>query len=452
MSAAAGLRVGWLVEQFPSWSETFLLRQMTGLIDRGVDLTIVALRRGDLRGNGGGGDGDDAGHDLVRRYGLVERARFGPTIEPGVAGRASAVAERWREQGVVRGGVAMGRSLWPGAGAARLGRRAWTLRPFVEAGVWRGLPRFDVVVASYGPLGAAAAEWRRRGVCEAGALVTFFRGYDVGRVLRATPGRYRRLFRPPPIGGDRFLAVSEDLAAALRAAGCEAPRLEVLRGGVDLAESEAVRPPTREPGQATRLLSVCRLVEKKGLEVALEALGLVAEAGREFHYEIVGDGPRRGELERAVRRWGLAERVTLAGWRDQSAVRAALRGCHLVLCPSVTSADGDREGVPNIVKEALAMRRPVVATRHGGIPEAVEDGVGGRLVAERDPVALADAILELIDQPQRWEVMGEAGRAGVEARFDLEKLNDRLAEILVSVARGAGERRVGASGVGGVEA
>ena len=107
-------------------------------------------------------------------------------------------------------------------------------------------------------------------------------------------------------------------------------------------------------------------------------------------------------------------------------MREALRRAHLALAPSVTGMDGDQEGIPVFLMEAMATGLPVVSTRHSGIPELVEDGVSGRLVAERDAEALADAMEQLIRQPERWPAMGVAGRKRVLESFEINALNDRL--------------------------
>jgi colanic acid/amylovoran biosynthesis glycosyltransferase len=105
------------------------------------------------------------------------------------------------------------------------------------------------------------------------------------------------------------------------------------------------------------------------------------------------------------------------------------RESHVLVAPSVTASGGDVEGIPNALKEAMALGLPVVATRHGGIAELVDDGVSGFLVPERNPAALAERLGFLLDHPERWEAMGRAGRAKVEAEFDAEPLNDRLVEL-----------------------
>jgi colanic acid/amylovoran biosynthesis glycosyltransferase len=99
---------------------------------------------------------------------------------------------------------------------------------------------------------------------------------------------------------------------------------------------------------------------------------------------------------------------------------------HILIAPSVTAADGDEEGIPNTLKEAMAMGLPVISTVHAGIPELVNDGVSGFLVPERDVEALADRLMRLVDQPETWAAMGRAGRRQIEAEFDTDRLNDDL--------------------------
>ncbi|HEY6104105.1 MAG TPA: glycosyltransferase, partial [bacterium] len=131
---------------------------------------------------------------------------------------------------------------------------------------------------------------------------------------------------------------------------------------------------------------------------------------------------------------------------EQGEIRRLLEGAHILLAPSVTAQDGDQEGIPNVVKEAMATGMPVVSTRHSGIPELVQDAVSGFLVAERDVDALAERLVFLIDHPETWPEMGRAGRRKVEADFDVEHMHDRLIALYAQVLdRGA---HIAASGRG----
>ena len=123
---------------------------------------------------------------------------------------------------------------------------------------------------------------------------------------------------------------------------------------------------------------------------------------------------------------GIESHVTLHGWKDQESVSSYLDQAHILLAPSVTAKNGEAEGIPNVVKEAMAVGLPVVSTLHSGIPELVEDGVSGYLVPERDVRAMSERLSDLIEHPERWESMGRAGRKKIEKDFDSEKLTDRL--------------------------
>jgi colanic acid/amylovoran biosynthesis glycosyltransferase len=147
-------------------------------------------------------------------------------------------------------------------------------------------------------------------------------------------------------------------------------------------------------------------------------------------YAIVGDGPLRARLEAEVAARGLGDVVQLRGAMPHLEVRDLIARSHLLLAPSVVAADGDEEGLPTVIKEAMAVGLPVVATRHSGIPEIVIDGETGRLVAERDDEALAGAVRDLLAARERWGAYAASGRAHVEREYDIETLNDRLVELL----------------------
>jgi colanic acid/amylovoran biosynthesis glycosyltransferase len=159
------------------------------------------------------------------------------------------------------------------------------------------------------------------------------------------------------------------------------------------------------------------------------------DRGVDVEYRVLGDGPRREQLAALTAELGVEDRVTLHGRRGQEKVRDALEGSDVLVAASVTAADGDEEGIPNVLKEAMALGLPVVGTRHAGIPELIEDGVSGFLVPERDETALADALQHLAAEPGRWAAMGRAGHAKIEREYDIDRLNDRLAGLLENLIR-----------------
>ena len=155
-------------------------------------------------------------------------------------------------------------------------------------------------------------------------------------------------------------------------------------------------------------------------------------------YELAGEGPLRERLEAEGRRLGIGGRVRFLGWQSQEQVRAALERADLLVAASVTADNADEEGIPNVLKEAMAVGVPVVSTRHGGIPELVEDGVSGILVPERDPEALAAQLGKLAAHPERRAELAAAGRVRVERDYDIERLNDRLVTLFAGLSRTAG--------------
>jgi colanic acid/amylovoran biosynthesis glycosyltransferase len=162
----------------------------------------------------------------------------------------------------------------------------------------------------------------------------------------------------------------------------------------------------------------------------------------DFRVSLVGDGPLRGELEESCERLGLSGRVSFLGARTQDEVMALLARAHLFAAPSVTGRDGDEEGIPTTLMEAMAVGLPVVATRHAGIPELVEDGVSGLLVGERDVDALAGALRTVLADPRRGVEMGAAGRARVASRFDAAATDARTVDLYRELIYGPGLERL----------
>jgi colanic acid/amylovoran biosynthesis glycosyltransferase len=399
------MRVAHLIGVFPRLSETFVLNQLTGLIDRGCPTDIFGMARGDL----------GTVHPDVTHYDLLARDRY----RHPPANRLQRVLGAGRALLSARHPALLA-SLNPG----RYGKRALNLELFYAALSFQQQPPYDILHAHFGNLGLVGLELKRLGLFQ-GKLVTAIRGADITRTLRRNPGMYRGLARE----GDLFLPISEFFRDKLVAEGCPPEKIRVLRDGIDIGRF-AFRPRERAAGEPTRLLFIGRLEAKKGIFFALDAVTQALRAGHaplEFH--IVGDGALRGELEARVAREGLSAHVLLHGRQPQDRVLEHLAKAHLLIAPSITSPEGDQEGIPNTVKEGMAVGLPVLSTLHSGIPELVADGVSGYLVPENDVAALAQRLTELLERPERWAAMGRAGRAKVEADYDIEALNDDLLRL-----------------------
>jgi glycosyltransferase involved in cell wall biosynthesis len=186
--------------------------------------------------------------------------------------------------------------------------------------------------------------------------------------------------------------------------------------GVDLGATRRVCDGRR----GDLLLGVGRLDPIKGFDVLIEALALLAGRGMQFRCRIIGEGSERAALAARIARHGLADRVELAGARGQVEVQAALHEATIFALPCVVGADGNRDGIPVAMMEAMAAGLPVVSTRVSGIPELIGEGEG-LLVAERDPAALADALARLLGDAALRERLAGAARRKIEHEFDARK-------------------------------
>ncbi len=404
------------VADFPSVSETFVVREIAGLLDRGHEVDIFPPRLSEA----------SVVQPQVLEYGLL--ARTHPPASPDLTFGARAR----RALGIVaRHAASDPLPLLRSVNPLRGGRRAVSLRVLLEIEPVVGRPPYDVVYAHFGPNGLRVLELQSLGVLR-GPLVTTFHGYDMSAyVQQQSPGVYRELFAK----GARFLPISDAWRRRLVELGCPAERITVHRMGIEIARLP-VRPPDAPwpHGGPLRLLSVARLVEKKGIEYGIRAVAVLARAGTIVEYRIVGAGPEEERLAALAIEFGIGSQVELLGARDESSVSAMLRWCDALLCPSVTARDGDSEGIPVALMEAMGSGIPVVATTHSGIPELVIHGKTGRLAPERDVAALAGAVRALYDDPAATRTMAVAARAVVLERHDASRLAAELEAIFAEVA------------------
>ena len=205
-------------------------------------------------------------------------------------------------------------------------------------------------------------------------------------------------------------------------------RIHLVHHGVDAGTSAP--PAVDVDDEAPPLvLAAGRLVHKKGFDVLVAACGLLRDRGLTFRCRIVGDGPLRSTLARTIQGASLDHVVELPGWLPPDRLAAMMPRAAAFVAPSRISASGDRDGIPNVVLEAMAAGLPVVGSELSGIPEAVADGVTGLLVPAGDAAALAGALQRILGEPDAGRQMGEAGRQRVLASFDLTSNSRRLAAL-----------------------
>ncbi len=263
-------------------------------------------------------------------------------------------------------------------------------------------------------------------------LVVTFHGAD------ATKEKQYRRSVPPSVFQRRlsalkeqaalFLCVSAFIRDQLVARGFPPDKLEVHHTGTDIDPVHG-----RAPGGDDYVLFAGRFVEKKGVPSLLQAMRLLRSGGSALRLVLVGDGPMGGDLRRSAAAIG---NVDLPGWLPNHALRHLMRGALALVVPSQRAADGDAEGLPTVVIEAMAAGTPVIGSRHAGITEAIEDGVTGFLVPERAPEALAAAMRRLADEPGLRDRLGGNARLAAEDRFDMVAQSRRLEQRLLAVIAG----------------
>jgi colanic acid/amylovoran/stewartan biosynthesis glycosyltransferase WcaL/AmsK/CpsK len=400
------MKTAAIVYEFPCRSETFVLGQIRGLIELGCDMRIFADNRDPVT-KSQRDDEETSLLDRVSYFGLPlkqlretvgrVRSRYPVTVESGSVHRP---ARRLHE-------------------TAQAG-----LRLRLEARAFGRNAKFDIIHAHFGPNGVRAVRLRRMGSV-AGPVLTSFYGYDVSR--HWSRAGYEQLFSE----GERFTALSNHMRDSLVALGCPAERTIIHRLGVDVGR---FRMKSRTENSRLELISVARLIPKKGIEYALRAVAALTHRKIAVRYTVVGGGPLRDRLEKLANDLKLGDAVVFAGPQPQSAIVQMLQRSDVLLAPSVTAIDGDAEGTPVAILEAQSCGIPVVSTLHAGIPEVVENGRSGFLVPEADVAAMAARIEELSESRSLRQEMGDAGRAVVIDKHDIAKLNLELFAVYQSLA------------------
>jgi colanic acid/amylovoran biosynthesis glycosyltransferase len=410
------MKIAFFLNEFPSIPETFVLKQLVAAIGRGNEVHINARRRGDV---------STARHAELELPGLWERIRYDPPLPVSHAERSKGAATRLLRWGLRQPGITVDI-----LNVFRYRRELdsslvydWLPPPQLRLG------HYDVIHCHFGPNGQRAVMWRKVGAIQ-GPIITTFHGYDANMLPRAF-GRslYKRLFEE----GERFTVGSEFMRQRIVALGAPAARISKLPMGADLSRFHFSER-TRAPDGELRLLTVARLVEVKGIEYALRAVALLRTECPRLHYQIVGEGPLRGSLEKLAAELGLKGNVEFIGARPHEAVAQLHRQAHIFVLPSIVTASGEEENQSVALIEAQASGLPVIATAVGGNVESIREGASGLLVRPRDPEALAKGILQIARRQEDWVPMGRVGRKHVEEYFDLSALNDRLLELYQQVA------------------
>jgi colanic acid/amylovoran/stewartan biosynthesis glycosyltransferase WcaL/AmsK/CpsK len=405
------MKIAFIVTHFPRLSETFVLNQITGLIDRGHEVDIFAFDRSN----------DPKVHEDVEKYRLLERTFYygeGKTNIPdnklvrAAKGLYILFTHFHRNPKAVLNSV----NCFKYKADALSFRLLFEIAPFLN-----GKDDYDMIHCHFGPNGRLGVRLKQIGVFE-GKVIAVFHGYDMTKYIRECGvGVYDELFRE----ADLILPICENWKKRLISFGCNESKIMVHRMGVDTSRYKYIE---RQPSgnHKTRILSIARLVEKKGIRYGVEAVGRIVKEYPGVEYLIIGDGDLRDEVESVIDKLNLKEKVKLLGWKSQEEIIHQLMNADVLLVPSVTSKDGDQEGLPVVLMEAMALGITVVSTCHSGIPELVQDGVTGFLAPERNIEVLAEKLRRCLDHRELLPGINREARGVIEKHYDINKLNDQL--------------------------
>lgn len=401
-----GETVGYVLRKFPVLSETFVLNELLGLEAQGVPLHVFSLMR----------PNDPRFHDDLPK--LKARVSYVPDVtDPAKALRhnrrlAGRAGRRYRRTllYVIRQGKP--ELLWRLLQAGYVANEARRLRLRHLHAQFANRPTTVALLAS-----------RLTGVpFSFTAHATDIFKHAVDRRVLARKIREARF----------VVTVSEfnrDYLASL-AAGADRKIVRV-HNGIDVDRFSPNGTPSPKP---FRIICVARLVEKKGLPYLVDACAMLRERGVEFRCDIIGKGRLRSELGRRIKELGLRRTVRLLGPKTQGEVLAEYRASNLYVLPAIVGSDGNREGLPVSIVEALACGLPVIATPVTGIPEVVRDGHNGLIVPSADSAKLAEAVERVIRDPRLYRRLREGARPSVLSAFDRRRTVAELHRLIQEAA------------------
>jgi colanic acid/amylovoran biosynthesis glycosyltransferase len=395
-------RVAYVVKVYPRFSETFIVNELLAHERAGLDLEVVSLRPP--------GDG--------RLHPATGRVRAPISYLPAAGLRAE---ELWTELAALaaQGAGALDElaRAAPGASARDVHQGLLLARIVRDRGI-------DLLHAHFASAATTVARIAAALTGVPFTLTAHAKDIFHDSVDPAVLG-------PNLTAARAVVTVSDFNAAHLRRL---APRAAVRRvyNGLHLPAFAFGDPQQRPP----HVVAVGRLVEKKGFADLVDACALLRDRGVRFSCSIAGDGPLRPDLERRIAARGVGDRVRLLGPLAQDEVRALVAGAAAFAAPCVVAADGNRDGLPTVLLEAMALGTPCVSTPVTGIPEAVRDGETGLLVPEHDPGALASALERLCRDAALRSRLARAARALVERSFDVDRSAAELRELWAPAAAG----------------
>ena len=429
-----GGSVAYVMNGFPRLSETFIAHEIHQLERAGVSLRLFVVKR----------------EDEDRVHPVVAAIRAPLTYLPRATSLSGATLPGWLQENLptfarAHAAVALRHPL----------RYVRTLASAIAL-TWRHWPR-KVFIKEFLQAGEIAAAIQAEGdvqhlhghFCHGVATITWFTSRLCGIPFSFTAHAkdiYQAELNPGDLlerklGAARFVATCTCANAdVLRARHARPTDVHTIYHGLDTDYFAPV--PRAASAQAPLILAVGRMVEKKGFDQLIAACALLRQQGVRFTCAIVGEsGSAKAGLRAQIARLGLTDTVQLRGAVTQDELREIYRGAHVFALPCQIMQDGDRDGFPNVLAEAMAMGVPVVSTAISGIPEMIDSGVHGLLVETRDPAALAGALRRVLTDSALHTTLARAGRDRICERFDSRRTTLALRDLFAEQLRLRQSRR-----------
>lgn len=408
------LRIAFLVSVFPSVSETFIVNQITDLIDRGHEVKIFAFERG-IEG---------IVHQKIIRYGLVEKTvyfqdlhvsklkRYFPFLKFIISQRESLDRKRLLRNFPIR----------------THGLKAMNLQFFYRLKWILDEGYFDIFHAHFGVNGAYLGEIKKKGFLKATKLVTSFHGYDLApKLLSQYREKYKYLFEEADL-----LTINTRYTKKILRQITQFKNMEILPVGLDTSEFV----PKNITEDKFQLLFVGRLVPFKAPNLAIDIVrSIILKGYRNIKLTIIGEGELMESLVEYVEQYNLEAYVEIKGALSQEDVVNTMRKADVFIMPGVYDKNERAENQGLVIQEAQAMELPVVISNAGGMKYGVLDGKTGFVVKEKDIEGFVEKIEIFLSNRELAKEMGKRGREFVVNNYDSRVLGDRLEKIYMDLKR-----------------
>jgi colanic acid/amylovoran biosynthesis glycosyltransferase len=402
------MKIAVFAGTFPSITQTFIKNQIQGLIDRGQHVDIYAFRPKNIH----------IDKHCKNMQHLVDRTFYFYDIPSSYFTKIIEAARIvYNNRSKLKAKVFFSAfNFFKFRGAAISLRLLYS-----SAAIER--KEYDIIHCQFGSISQNVINLKKIGAIN-GKVIVSFRGYDVTKFLKKNPGVYAEVFKDAHL----FLPVSESLKKIIVDEGCDEKKIVIHPSGIDIHKFYYVHR-KKAKNDVINLLSIGRIIEKKGFEYGIRAVNEIIRSGLNVNYKIIGDGHLKANLNQLIDDLHQNERIKLIGWKSHAEVHSYIKDSDILISPSITSSDGDQEGIPNVVKEAMATGIPVLGTYHSGMPELIKNDISGFMVNEKDIKALAERLTFLIKNPNKRIELGKNGREIVSNKYDINYLNDELVNL-----------------------